>query len=116
MVESKEQAYNFLNSWEQMAERIHVTAREKGWWDKERNNGEIIALIHSELSEGLEALRKDLQDDHLPEYLGIEVELADAVIRIMDFAKARGYRLPEAILMKMKYNEGREHKHGGKHF
>lgn len=56
----------------------------------QRNVGELLALIHSELSEGLEAHRKDLNDDKLPHRKGLEVELADALIRILDMAAGLG--------------------------
>ena len=98
------------------AKEIHQTACEKGWWDKDRNNGELIALIHSELSEGLEGLRKDLDDDHLPEFKMIECELADAMIRILDMSAARNYRIAEAMIAKMEYNKSRSVRHGGKKF
>lgn len=76
-----------------------------------------IALIHSELSEALEAVRKNkTADDHIPEYSGAEAELADAVIRIMDLAETDNLRLGEAIIAKMAYNQTREFKHGGKKF
>lgn len=94
---------------------IHNCARTKGFWEegKDRNDGELIALMHSELSECLEALRHgNPPDSHIPEFSGAEAELADTVIRIMDMAAARGWRLPEAIVAKMKYNEGRPHRHG----
>jgi len=76
-----------------------------------KNFGEQISLIHSELSEALEANRKGLNDDHLPDRLGEEVELADAVIRIFDLAGARGYDLAGAIAEKLAYNKSRsDHK------
>lgn len=85
------------------------------WWKdletgnlKDRNNGELIALMHSELSEGLEAIRKDKMDDHLPHRKGIEVELADCLIRIFDFAGARKLDLGSAVLEKMAYNRARQ--------
>jgi len=66
------------------------------WWQdpgtgqpKDRNVGEMIALMHSELSEALEAHRKDLMDDKLPMYHGIDVELIDCIIRCMDLLGAR---------------------------
>jgi hypothetical protein len=43
----------------ELAEKIHKKAMDKGWWEKERSFGEIIALCHSELSEALEKHRND---------------------------------------------------------
>lgn len=72
---------------------------------------EKIALIHSEVSEALEGLRKDKQDEHLPHRKSIEVELADAVIRIADLACALRLDLGAAIAEKMAYNAQRaDHK------
>lgn len=108
---------NFIGTFKHISARINVTAVEKGWWDKERNDGEIIALMHSELSEALEGLRHgNPPDEHLPSFNSVEVELADTIIRIMDFAYARGHRVPEAIIAKMAFNEERAHMHGGKAF
>lgn len=110
-------------------ELCHFLAKASGWWHdpktgepKDRNNGEMIALMHSELSEGLEALRKDLNDDHLPHRKGIECELADTIIRIFDFAGARKLDLAGAFIEKLAYNQQRaDHKlenraNGGKAF
>lgn len=72
-------------------------------------------LVVSELSEGVEALRHgDPPDDKVPEYRGFVVELADAMIRILDLAARFDLPLIDAMLAKMEMNKGRSHRHGGK--
>ena len=100
-----------------IANLVHQTARDKGWWEGGRNEGELIALIHSELSEALEALRHgNPPDDHIPEFNGVEAEFADVIIRILDMSARNGWRIGEAIIAKMNYNNERAYKHGGKKF
>lgn len=103
-------------------------SRQAGWWDGQsaRNPQTFatkIALIHSEISEALEGGRKGKQDDHLPHRSAVEVELADAIIRIMDLAGALQLDLSGAIVEKLAYNQTRaDHKpearaaEGGKKF
>lgn len=74
--------------------------------------GSKIALMHSELSEMLEGVRKPAQDKHCPEFTNEEVELADLLIRAADYAGARNLRLAEAIFAKMRVNASRPYKHG----
>lgn len=69
---------------------------------------EKLALIHSEVSEAMEGARKNLMDDKLPHRKMIEVELADAVIRILDLAGALKLDLAGAIAEKLCYNSTRE--------
>lgn len=89
----------------------------------DRNKGEMLCLVHSEVSEAMEGERKGLMDDHLPHRQMAEVELADAVIRIMDYAGRWGYDIGGAIVEKLDYNKKREDhkienrtKDGGKKF
>ena len=94
---------------------IYQSNIKAGWYEDietgepiERNVGEMLALIHSEVSEALEGYRKDLMDDHLPERKMIEVELADTIIRILDLSGYLGLDIAGAIVDKWKYNQTRQ--------
>lgn len=77
-------------------------------------NSEKVALEHSEISEFLETSRKDplAKDEHCPEFLSLEIEAADAIIRILDKCERRKLRIGEAIIAKHNYNLTRPYKHG----
>ena len=100
----------------------HQISKSKGWWENpDKNVGELLALIHSEISEalevyrdyGVEGLNKTwLEPDGKPE--GFTIELADAMIRIADLCGGFGLNLEEAIETKMSFNESRPYRHGGK--
>jgi NTP pyrophosphatase (non-canonical NTP hydrolase) len=85
------------------------------WWHDldtgarlERNKGELLMLIVSEIAEAMEGERKDQMDDHLPHRKMAEVELADALIRIFDYAGAYNYDLDGAMAEKRAYNHKRK--------
>jgi len=116
----------------------HELARESGWWTDletgeilvtshiekpKRNVPEMLCLIHSEISEAMEGHRKNAMDDKLPTRYSLEVELADAVIRILDMGFGLGLDIAGAMAEKLEYNAHRaDHKlenrvkEGGKKF
>jgi len=111
------------------AKDCHEAAVKGGWWHdsegkkKERNVGELLCLIHSEISEAMEGARKGLMDTHLKHKSMMEVELADAIIRIFDLAESKNFDLGQTIYEKLEYNRSRaDHKiknrlkEGGKKF
>ena len=89
----------------EMVRMAHANARAKGFWGEPREVGTLLALIHSEISEALEAHRHG-NSEHVAE------ELADAVIRIGDFAGGANIDLEQAIEQKMAKNAKRPYKHG----
>lgn len=99
---------------------MHHRNVQAGWWTdlhtgeslkNNRNVGELLCLVHSEISEAMEGHRKGLMDDKLPHRPMIEVELADAVIRILDIAGGLGLDLGGAVAEKLEYNRNRvDHK------
>jgi len=95
-----------------LADEIYIANALKGFWEDDRGTPECIALMHSELSEALEADRKDLMDDKLPHRKGVEVELADCMIRILDYCGRHQLDIAGAIEEKLEYNNTRPHKHG----
>ena len=111
-----EDAPRSLRSLQAMAHEVAVNA---GWWERERELPEMLALMHSELSEALEAYRDSgdvekqwLSSEGKPE--GVRYELADAVIRVMDYCERMGWDLETLIHVKSGYNATRERRHGGK--
>ena len=108
---------NFVESFNNLSKAAHKTAKQKGWWDKDQGLATFIANLHGEISEAWEWIRKgNPKSDHITEFSGVEEELADEIIRIMDQSEKRGYRTAQAIVAKMEFNKTRSHRHGGKKF
>ena len=117
-----------------LSREIHKQAVAHGWWDEERSFPEVVALCHSELSEALEEYRDakpmeyvviekmdapdEIETDPLafgerkPE--GAAVEMADCIIRILDWCGKAGVDIDDVVERKMAYNATRPYKHGGK--
>lgn len=117
----------FIQAFNDLAKTIHQDNVAKGFWpeggrvDTEsgfspgtRNVGESLMLTVTELSEGYEAWRKDKKDDHLPHRDGLTVEIADAMIRLMDLSYGLGLPVAAALIEKLVYNRQRPHMHGKK--
>ena len=112
-----------------LCEHVHQKNVEAGWWtdpitgedlrgykdtgpetlaNAKRDVLNLLCLVHSEVSEATEGVRKNLQDDKLPHRPMVEVELADTLIRIFDICGAHGLDLGGAIVEKLQYNSVRE--------
>lgn len=99
----------------ELVKESHERAVRKGFYSPPQTYGERLCLIHSEVSEALEAIRDGkletyLREDGKPE--GLPAELADIVIRVADFAGSLGINLADEIRRKSDFNETRPHKHG----
>lgn len=117
----------------ELAEKVHLTAKEKGWWDgyfgdgvystgidkkkAEKRIPEALANVHAEISEALEDYRDGNMSmtfaaDGKP--VGFPTEMADTIIRIIDLCCALGIDIDKAIAKKAEYNKTRAYRHGGK--
>ena len=117
----------------QLRDEIHENAKNKGFWDKERETGTRLMLCVSELAEAMEADRNVLYADleliekDKENFIDFkwsfensikdtfEDELADTIIRILDLCGAKGIDIEKHIELKMKYNATRERLHGKKY-
>ena len=101
----------------ELAQEIHENAIKHGWWDGQRSFESALLMCHSELSEAVEEYRNQrgmfyLGEDNKPE--GIAVEVCDCIIRALDYLAHEKVDIDRIIRAKMKYNEKRPYRHGGK--
>ena len=124
----------------ELSKQVHENAKSKGFFDSEKNIGEMLCLIHSEVSEALEADRKNhyaevgtlvikgladknfgisFNDDSVFKHVfetdvknTFQDELADVIIRVLDLCAFKEIDIESHIKAKMRYNAMREHKHG----
>lgn len=102
----------------QLTTICYNAAHNAGWWNDlktgeplQKNVGELLMLVVSEVAEAMEGHRKNLPDDKLPHRPMLEVELADALIRIHDMAGGLNLDVAGAMAEKLAYNASRaDHK------
>jgi NTP pyrophosphatase (non-canonical NTP hydrolase) len=119
-----------------MAKEVKQCNMEKGWYDDERTFGDEIALLHSEVSEALEAFRDHglerwVTDENGKRWIvggedglqvypdmmkpeGVGSEAADVLVRLLDFCERKGIDLFDEWRHKVNYNWTRPARHGGK--
>ena len=119
-----------------LSEDIYAANKAKGFWDQERNVGETLMLVVTELAEAMEVHRKTgdirlnsaametvsgVSEDLFPSTFVMLAkdtfgdEIADALIRLFDLAGGFGIDLDFHVSQKLRYNATREHKHGKKY-
>ena len=106
-----QQTVMFKRLLDEFSEEVRQNAENHGC--SNMTDERYIVLMHTELSEAIEALRiGNPKSEKIPEFSLVEEELADVLIRVLDYAKVRGYNVGGAMIAKARYNLGRPHKHG----
>jgi NTP pyrophosphatase (non-canonical NTP hydrolase) len=103
----------------QLAREIHLNAVHKGFYESLDVSNSLmwkqasIARIHSELPECVEAIRGgNKPSEHIPLFTGEAEEMADVIIRVLDYCCAFGIDIDSAVAAKMEFNKGRVKLHG----
>ena len=118
-----------MSTLNELARQINDNARSKGFWDGDRNMGEMLMLAVSELAEALEEHRAGQPAEYVPDHHhaagwdcdgqckpeGVAVELADCIIRCLDTMYSLGVDVDGVVARKMAYNASRPFKHGKAH-
>lgn len=113
--ELQKESSKFSSSFNRVAYLLAQTAKLKGFHKNTPDPAALIALMHQELSECLDFVRKpDLVDDHIPEIDGQSLEMADLIIRAMDYGVRFDLDIANAIIEKARYNTTRPYMHGKK--
>ena len=103
-------------SFRTLTHAVHANAVEHGWWEEDRGT-EPLLLMHTEISEAVEALRAgNPESKKIPGHSHVAEELADAVIRVLDYCGKHNINIGAAITAKHDYNRSRPYRHGGKAF
>ena len=89
----------------ELATLCHAIAVEKGFWEKERNMGEALMLIVTEIGEAMEGYRHQDQAN-------FREEIADTFIRLLDLCGGLGIDIEQEIAQKCEKNKSRPYKHG----
>lgn len=106
---------DFIRCFNSIKDQAYEIAVSKGFYDRPMSDGELICMMHAELSEVIEAVRSgNPPDDKLPEFSSVETELADVIIRIMGYMGYKKTRVAEAVVAKIEYNRTRVYLHGKK--
>ncbi len=98
----------------ELAQGCHQIAVEHGWWNGDREFGTLVALLHSEVSEMLELYRRSTVDTSVKDIKGMDEEMADVIIRLLDMAAFYEIDIDSAVGHKMGINMDRPYRHGGK--
>lgn len=101
---------SFMVAWKRMAKAVHARSIEKGFWEVDQTPWQILGQISDEVAEAVDAVGRD--SSAIPGFSALEEEIADIVLRIMDYSARAGLDIPGAMLAKHVYNTKRPYLHG----